>query len=108
MEEDFLSDEVFTENIRKQNPPQSPAGKWRDLSIVVLYKITRANQLTTRFGQAMILEMQTREGDKKSIWAPERLARELRGSVYPRYVRSLGLTPCKQDTTKQFYKYDLM
>ena len=105
--EAFLSEENFARHVNKQNLSESPAGKWRDLTNGILYRIDRAKEVTTRYGPGMILEMQTREGDKKSIWAPERLAKELRGGVYPRYVRSHGLTPSKRDPSKQFYKYDL-
>ena len=106
--EAFLSEENFARHVNKQNTPESPAGKWRELTNGMLYRIDRAKEVSTRFGPGLILEMETREGEKMSVWAPERLAKELRGGVYPRYVRSLGLQRCKQDPSKRFYKYDLM
>ena len=106
--EEFLSEETFARHVNKQNTPESPAGKWRDLATNVLYKIESGKEVTTRYGPGMILEKVTREGDKRAVWAPDRLARELRGGMYPRYVRFLGLTPCQKDPTKQYYKYELV
>ena len=106
--EEFLSEENFTKHVNEQNTPESLTGKWRDVITGLLYRIDRAKEVSTRYGPAMILDMQTREGEKVSVWAPDKLAKELRGGVYPRYVRSLGLTPCKKDPTKQFYKYELL
>ena len=105
--DEFLSEENFTKHVNKQNLSESPTEKWRDLTVDILYRINQAKEVTTRYGPGMILELETREGAKKSTWAPERLAKELRGGVYPRYVRSHGLTPCKQDSSKSYYKYDL-
>ena len=105
--EAFLSEEDFAKHVNKQKPSESPVGKWRGLSRGVLYRIERAKEVSTRYGPAKILDMQTREGEKVSVWAPDRLAKELRGGDYPRYVRSLGLIPCKNDTSKRFYKYEL-
>ena len=102
-----MSEETFAGHIQKQNP-ESLTRKWRDISIGVLFKVTQANEITTKYGPATILEMQTREGETMSVWAPDRLAKELRGGVYPRYVRSLGLTACKQDYNKSYYKYELL
>ena len=106
--DEFLSEENFTKYVNKQNIPESHAGKWRDLTYGILYRIDQTKELTTRYGPGMILEMQTREGEKMSVWALERLAKELRWGVYPRYVRPHGLTPCQKDPNKRFYKYDLM
>ena len=101
-----MSEEAFAEDVKKQNP-ESLTIKWRDISIGVLFKVTQASQITTRYGPATILELQTREGETMSVWAPDRLAKELKGGDYPRYIRSHGLVPCKLDTSKHFYKFDL-
>ena len=105
--EAFLSEDTFAKFVNEQKTSDSLVGKWRELSNGVLYRINRAKEVSTRFGLSTILDMQTREGEKVSVWAPDRLAKELKGGDYPRYIRSHGLVACKLDTSKHFYKYDL-
>ena len=109
---EFPSDEEFTWHMqcKAQQPQckaQQPSLKWRELTIGVIYRIDKMKSVTTRYGPGTILELTTREDDKVEVWAPDRLVKDLEWSGLPSYVRPLGLEQCKNDTTKEYHKYEL-
>ena len=102
----FPTNEEFDQ--RMQSQAHQPAIKWRDLTAGTIYRIDQIKTVTTKYGQGTVLELTKQDASTVQAWAPARLAKELGWDDLPRYIRPLGLFPCKKDNTKTFHKYELL
>ena len=102
----FPTNEEFDQRVQSQ--AYQPAIKWRDLPINKIYCINNIKTVTTRYGSGTVLELTKQDASTVEAWAPARLAKDLGWEDLPRYVKPLGLSPCKKDNTKTYHKYELL
>ena len=102
----FPTDEEFTR--RMQSQAHKPAIKWRDLTAGQIYRIDEVKSVTTNYGQGTVLQLTRRDASTVEAWASARLTKDLGWGDLPRYIRPLGLVPCRSDNTKTYHKYELL
>ena len=102
----FPTNEQFDQRVQSQ--AHQPALKWRELMIGEIYRIDLVKNIATKFGPGTVLELTKHDASTVQAWAPAQLAKELGWGDLPRFVRPLGLFPCKNDSTKSYHKYNLL
>ena len=79
--------------------------KWRDLPKAI-YLIREYETVKSRYGEACILKLETKEGEEAAVWPPQRMTKKL---VEKRYslVLNEGMGQ-SSETGNQFFKFTLM
>ena len=83
--------------------------KWREVPLNTILKITKVDQINTKFGETAILTLENKEGDVSKCWASQMLGNELtdfgwRGECF---VKSLGMIESKKNPSQKYYSYEL-
>ena len=79
--------------------------KWRDLPKGICC-IRDYESLKTKYGEACILKLETKEGEEVAVWAPQRMAKKLVEKHFS-FVLNEGLSQSNQ-TGNQYFKFSLM
>ena len=80
--------------------------KWRDIADTV-YKIKNVSHRRGKFGDSVILTLETKNGDVYRVWAPKRLAEDLLEDNSSQFVYKRGLKR-SETTGNEYFDYDLM
>jgi len=80
--------------------------KWRDIPDTV-YKIKNVSHRRGKFGDSVILTLETKNGDVYRVWAPKRLAEDLLEDNSSQFVYKRGLKR-SETTGNEYFDYDLM
>ena len=81
--------------------------KWRELPRGI-YAIKDSKQMTTKFGDTVVLMIETEDGTAYKVWAPNRLAKQLTSDPGARYVRNMGLRESANNPAKSYFDFDIL
>ena len=79
--------------------------KWRDLPKGI-YCIRGYETVKSKYGEACILKLETKEGEEVAVWAPQRMTEKLVEKHYS-FLLNEGLEKSNQ-TGNQYFKFSLM
>ena len=98
----FLTEEQFNE--RKSQ--QDTIIPWRDVPEEKIFYIEQVEKIQTSKGEATIVTLCDRSGDKMRAFATSILAKDLEGSGY--FIRSLGKKNSTKNKGQSYYHYELI
>jgi len=79
--------------------------KWQDISHAI-YKIKKVKHRKGKFGDSVILTLETKNGDDFCVWAPKRLTEDLLEDGYYQFVYKIGIKTSADGN--EYFDYELM
>ena len=103
---DFLTEDQFNER-KSQLGAVLP---WREVPTGVIYRIEDVEAIQTEKGEAIVVNLMDKEGEKLKAFATSILKKDLEGfsSDFSYFIKSLGLKNSTKNRGQSYYQYELV
>ena len=102
----FISQDNFLQKLQVRKEEEKILNWTEFPSNGEIFRITRIENIKTKYGESSILHVEDVNGDGKKVWAPSKLLRDIEGKESSTvYFTSLGQV---QKDTKTYNNFDLI